>query len=375
MSGVVQFVRWAAQMKVTSKNISHRHVESFIRLLVESPSARSSGVKNCCFRFFAILESNTGRQLFQRPGRKVGHRIRAHVDLHVEYLYKVRGLSPHSVSGMRVTVESFLTWRFKKRAVVPGRITPESVVEFMRWRGKSCSPRTLQGTSAALKTYLRYLFANGLTKSDLSIFLPKIAAWRNQRHIHALSKEEVLRLLQISDQSTRRGAREYAMLLLMCQYGLRAIEISRLKLPDILWSQRKILIQGKSSRFSEIPLTDEVSAALKRYIEHVRPSMGHQHIFLTSKPPYRPMDKLASISSIVNRALERAGIKSPIGGARLLRYTAASGILNNGGTLRQVGELLRQKSMNTSSRYVRIDFHRLSMAALPWPRFARGLAK
>ncbi len=74
-----------------------------------------------------------------------------------------------------------------------------------------------------------------------------------------------------------------------------------------------------------------------------------------------------SISTVVKRALRRAGIESPTKGAHLLRHTAATEMLRHGVPLDKIGLVLRHRSIDISAYYAEVDFALLQQVVQPWP--------
>jgi integrase len=100
------------------------------------------------------------------------------------------------------------------------------------------------------------------------------------------------------------------------------------------------------------------------YLTRARPKVGYDRIFLRAIAPYRPV---RSISSVVRLGLERVGITdAPSRGARLLRHSAATGMLRAGVTLDAVGVVLRHRSTDTTMHYAKVDVAMLRPIAQPW---------
>lgn len=84
--------------------------------------------------------------------------------------------------------------------------------------------------------------------------------------------------------------------------------------------------------------------------------------------PYKPFAISSSISTIVARALQRAGITdAPSRGASLLRHSAATSMLRSGATLEAVGTVLRHRSLDMTAHYAKVDIAMLERIAQPWP--------
>ncbi len=108
-----------------------------------------------------------------------------------------------------------------------------------------------------------------------------------------------------------------------------------------------VLVSGKGRREVRLPLPQEVGDALLAYIDHARPAVEEQRLFLRSCAPYRPFTSPSTISCIVSLALRRRGSRiRPSRGANLLRYSAATAMLRGGATLQSVGAVLRHRSLD-----------------------------
>ena len=75
----------------------------------------------------------------------------------------------------------------------------------------------------------------------------------------------------------------------------------------------------------------------------------------------------STVSTLVRRALERAGLNPPMKGAHLLRHSLATGMLRGGASMAEIGEVLRHRNPNTTEIYAKVDVAGLSSLAQPWP--------
>jgi len=74
-----------------------------------------------------------------------------------------------------------------------------------------------------------------------------------------------------------------------------------------------------------------------------------------------------AVCTLVKRALERAGLDPPSKGAHQFRHGLACSMLRQGGTLEQIGEILRHRHADTTTLYAKVDLPRLRPLAAPWP--------
>jgi integrase len=181
----------------------------------------------------------------------------------------------------------------------------------------------------------------------------------------------VQRVLDQCERDTPEGKRNYAVLMLLARLGLRACEIVALRLGDIDWDTGRITIRGKGGRWTQLPLPSDVGEAVATYLRSGRPHCLCRRVFLRHRAPLRGFAHSITVSSIVRRALIRAGVDSARKGAHLFRHTLATDLLRHGASLDEIGELLRHRSLNTTALYAKVDFAALRTVALPWPGVAQ----
>ena len=148
---------------------------------------------------------------------------------------------------------------------------------------------------------------------------------------------------------------------------MRACEVVRLTLDDIDWSGAVVTVSGNGGRCDPLPLPHEVGEALAAYLLKGRPVCATRHLFVTVNAPRRALT-VSAIGSVVHCAFARAGIKPPArGAAHLFRHSLASGMLRNGATLEEIGQILRHNSPDSTRIYAKVDIEGLRPLAPVWP--------
>ena len=230
------------------------------------------------------------------------------------------------------------------------------------------TPAHVKTMTQALRGFLRFLAANGMTTPCLEQAVPTIPQWRLSALPRYIGVHEIERLIASCDLSAPHGVRDRAILLLLARLGLRAGDILTMRLGDIEWEQATLRVRGKARREIRLPLPQDAGDALLAYLERARPLAACDQVFLRSSAPYRPFSGSSVVSGIVRLALTRAGIESaPSKGANLLRHSAATAMLRGGATLDMVGTVLRHRSPDTTAHYAKVDITALQQIAQPWP--------
>jgi integrase len=248
-----------------------------------------------------------------------------------------------------------------------GRWTFQAVRQYLLHRANESGAPTIQKLITSLRAFLRYLSFRGETRDDLDLAIPAVAYWRLATLPRCLSAKEVDRLIAACAGRSPARLRDRAIVLMLSRLGLRSGDIAQLQLSDVDWGNGTLQVTGKGRYQVRLPLPQDVGDALLRYLE-CRPHSGHDdRVFLRNIAPFKPFSSGDGVSSVVTRALQRAGIKSPARGAHLLRHTAATEMLRNGVPLDQIGLVLRHRSIDMTAYYAKVDFALLRAIAQPWP--------
>jgi site-specific recombinase XerD len=254
-------------------------------------------------------------------------------------------------------------------AVVGGRVADLDVATiraFVLARARSY-PREAGKVRTVLRALLRFLAVRGLAASDLVDAVPIVAGWRLAVLPRHLPASDVHRMVASCDARTRLGARNRAMLLLLSRLGLRAGEVTGLRLSDLDWHAGTLVVMGKSRRAERLPLAQEVGDAIQVWLRH-RPAVpGLDQVFLRLRPPHGPLSS-GGLGFIVAQTMDRAGVQAPSRGAHVLRHSLATDMLRRGASLQTIAALLRHRSVETTTIYAKVDVELLGEVAQPWPQ-------
>ena len=222
--------------------------------------------------------------------------------------------------------------------------------------------------AAALRSFLRFLHVEGLLAAPLAQAVPPVAGRRGAGLPRGIASVTLGLLSASCDRRTRPGRRDYAILLLLARLGLRAGEVARLRLDDIDWHTGDLIEHGKGSREDRLPLPCDVGAAVAGYLRRGRPRAETRAVFLRAIAPAVALTP-TGITGVVYAACDRAAV--PRVGAHRLRHTAATEMLRAGGSLIEVGQVLRHARVGTTAIYAKVDFAALRPLAPSWPGSTR----
>lgn len=288
-------------------------------------------------------------------------------DDYTRYLTQERGLTAASVDNYLPLVHRFLSMRFGDGRLALEQLTARDVTRFVLEYFRTLSPKRAQLGVSALRSFFRFLYQRGELATDLAGAIPTVANWRFSSLPKFLEPGQMEQLLQSCNQTSLVGQRDYTVLLLLARLGLRAGEVVHLRLDDIDWHAGLLNIRGKGGRMDQLPLPVDVGEALATYLHDGRPHCVTRRVFVRMRAPLEGFASSVAIDSIVRRALQRAGFEPPCKGAHLLRHTLATGMLRNGASLAEIGQLLRHRLLQTTEIYAKVDPSALGALAQPWP--------
>ncbi|MDQ2728940.1 MAG: tyrosine-type recombinase/integrase [Actinomycetota bacterium] len=280
-----------------------------------------------------------------------------------DYQRRQKRLAGLTVQMQSYGVRAFLAWRSRTGRGDLAGLGPEELSEFVIAEAARISPGAVQAKVTTLRGFVRYLYVSGVVDRDLSAAVPSRASSRFGGLAKGLDAETVRALLDSCDRGRSAGRRDFAVLMLMWRLGLRAVEVSRLRLDDFEWRAGKVRVSGKAGRVDRLPLPADVGTAVVDYMRFGRPVTACREVFIQAVPPPVGMSRNAVVF-VSRSASARAGL-AVVGGHRL-RHTTGSDLLAEGASLREVGQVLRHDDDTTTAIYAKVDPATLGLVVRPW---------
>ncbi len=349
---IADFSRWLKRKQIDVQAWNSEVVDRFLRLRRRQQRVRRGDPK-ALQRLLAMLRQ-TGVVKPDKPPVADNARSRITSEFR-QYLLQECGRSPATLLNYVPVIEEFLWERFHDRTPNLAMLRAADVTRFVMRHARHLSPVRAKLMATALRSFFRYLRHRGAIATDLAGCVPTVPNWSLSTLPRFLAAAKVERILERCDRKTSVGRRNHAILLLLARLGVRAGEVVGLSLDDIDWSTAQITIRGKGGKSAQLPLAADVGAALAAYLRHDRPRSATRSVFLRHRAPVVGFGNSSTISSLVRRALKHAGVESAHTGAHVLRHSLATSLLRQGGSLDEIGELLRHQSPNTTAIYAKVD--------------------
>jgi integrase/recombinase XerD len=282
-----------------------------------------------------------------------------------EYLAAERGLRPESIVSYRHHLACFEAYLDQIGVTGLAELSPAILSGFVAERaGTGLARTTVRSGCGVLRVFLRYAHRQGLVAADLSKAVEWPTAYQLAGIPRSITWAEVGRVLGAVDRRTACGKRDYAILLLLVTYGLRAREVAALTLDDIDWKRDRLAIPGrKAGHSTAFPLSAVAGEALVDYLRYGRPASTDRHVFFRAVAPAGPASRVA-VSACARHYLLQAGIAVPRPGSHTLRHTCVQRLVDAGFGLKAIGDFVGHRSPASTAIYAKVAIEPLRQVAL-----------
>jgi site-specific recombinase XerD len=365
---VAHFVRWISQQDVALCDLSETLVNRFLDGRLPrcrcAPRCRRARVDaRAALKHFLAMLGKAQTQLVPI----VSASIAAELTDFERYLVEVRGLSNSTRTVRRRDVLEFLVDRFGTSTVRISKLGPADVVRFVMRRTHGLMPGSVRSVVLSLRSYFLFKASCGTPTTPLIAALPRVALWRLAGLPEVLTPVEIGQLLNAFDRDSATGMRDFAITRCLLDLGLRRVEVAHLRLDDIDWRAGVLRIRGKGKRTDVVPLPRLTGQAIAAYLEHGRPQTTRREVFVRHRPPLNAAANVDIIRNAVRYAAERCGLQQRVRGTHIFRHTMACRMAQGGTPFKEIADLLRHRSLNTTTIYAKVDLPALRRVALPWP--------
>lgn len=271
-----------------------------------------------------------------------------------DFLSLEGGASNNTREAYGRDVARFATFARVKGAREPQVVDPHTLRDYVyHLKDLGLSPASIRRNVSAIRTYYKFLLAEGHTTLDPTDRLELPRRWRTLPDV--LSINEVERLLGAPTVDEPLAFRDRAILELGYGAGLRVGEWLSIDTKDVLFEQGLVRIFGKGSKERMVPIGRSAIAAVALYLRELRPRLekgeGKGKLFLNARG--RPLSRMGAWG-ILQKHVERAGIGKTVT-PHTLRHSFATHLLERGADLRAVQDMLGHADISTTQIYTHVD--------------------
>jgi len=273
-----------------------------------------------------------------------------------DYLRVQKGLSAETLRTRCGHVEDFLQWFFRNRRSLR-QLTITGLDEAIARKGRDdgYARPTMQKHASDVRTFVRYAEGRGWCSQGLAAGVVSPRVYRGESLRRDPLWNDVQRLIATTEGDRPLDVRDRALLLLLAVYALRSGEVRTLKLDDVDWQRNLLFIpRTKGRRVEPYPLSPTVGEAIVRYLQRARPRSSYREIFLTVEAPIRPLSCAAVWRTVTKRA---CALDPPVvpHGVHALRHACATDLLEQGFSLKEIGDHLGHRDLNSTSLYASVN--------------------
>jgi len=249
-------------------------------------------------------------------------------------------------------------------------VSAKSIREFLHKYAAIHKPGSIRWIQISIRSFFRFAYCSELFDRDFSALVPVLSIRRFGMVPRGFPEEVIARLRREIDRSSPAGMRDAAIICLLAIYGVRGVQVRRLRFDDVDWYNERICFPAaKGGRAIEQHLLPEAGNLLSKYIRQARPKSEHSEVFLTLAKPAAPFPCSSYLSNIIKHRIEELKLELPEGvslGTHGFRHAFACRMVGKI-PFKELIDQLGHRDPASTLIYGKVDLDALSQAALPWP--------
>lgn len=282
-----------------------------------------------------------------------------HLSGFLDYIQAECGLSLNTRKAYQRDLRRFLKFLGEQGLGGIEQLQPRNIEDFLYDAKRAgLAVTSVLRALAAVRMFCRYLVLQRVLPNDVSETIDSPKTWRT---LPAVIDDPAARELMAAPQDDTDGLalRDRAIITLLYASGMRASELSGLKISDVNFNLGVARVLGKGSKERIVPVAQAALTAVREYLDRLRPTLT-QDISLAILFLSRSGQPLAreDVFRIVRKYVVRAGLRGNVT-PHTLRHGFATQLLSHGADLRSVQEMLGHADIATTQIYTHVDASRL----------------
>lgn len=278
--------------------------------------------------------------------------------------------SINAVSTIKSYLLRFLLYLYFNNIFSLDKITQNIIISYLEFTKKFLKPVSVHDLICKLRLILKYAYDENWIDQNYSLLLYGIKSYKNTQLPDFYTDSEISCIINSINRDHEAGKRKYAIVLLCSLLGIRAVDISLLKIKDIHWNDNCVIfVQSKTYREVKLYIPYELKHAILDYLK-IRTDTSSPYLF-THLPKNGLKGKLSKmrITAIVHEAFLESGInlKNRKSYSHVLRHSLAHQLINNGKTNTTIANILGHATSESTKAYSKISVETLRFLALEVP--------
>lgn len=275
----------------------------------------------------------------------------------IEEELSARRYASGSRKAMRIAIRDFFRWVSKQETKRIEELGRKDLVRYhtalcaqlSKRSGELLTPSTINHRFYAVSLMYSCLYRSGAIAANpargLDLKLPRSATWARR----AMTREEIKKFLESIDTTTKTGLRDKSLFELIYSSGLRAGEAATLKVKDLDFDRRLMIVRGKFDRDRMVPVSEVARDFLVLYLGE---RIGDSDAYLF--PGLSGHLSRGQVSDRFRELARRFDLDTPEISTHSIRHSTATHLLENGASIRHVQELLGHRSIESTVRYTHV---------------------
>lgn len=281
-------------------------------------------------------------------------------------------LNESTINHKRLTLILFFNFMYERNITHISLVRQSDVYNFLQYINDRYNFSRKSHASFILRHFFNYTYQNKMTEFSGVQLLPVIFTNKRDRILSFYSLSEIKEILNSIDKDSFHGKRDYTILLLFIETGIRSSDLRNLKISDIQWDKNLITFtQYKTKIQNFLTISDNLKFALIDYLKNERPKSSSTYLFIT--PKSSGQYAASSIHQIVSSYFIKGNIdiSKRHHGPHALRHSLANNLLSSNAPMHVIQNVLGHKNLNTTQIYLNIDIESLKKFALEVPCYAK----
>jgi site-specific recombinase XerD len=286
------------------------------------------------------------------------------IEEYIDHMARERGLAQDTIRIRCWHLEQFLN-RFWKQHRPFNQITIADIDAAIARKGNQdgYSRTSIKSYATALRAFFRYAEQRGWCNPGMATAIMSPRLYADESLPKGPSWRDVHRLIASTEGDLPKDIRDRAIIMLFAVYGMRVGEVRALRLEDLNWENELIYItRPKLRRRQPYPLSHTVGEAILRYLREVRPRSTYREVFLTLRAPLKPIGS-GVLYDIVSDRLRALEVPLRHYGPHSLRHACATRLLTEGLSMKEIGDHLGHRKIDTTRVYAKVDIAGLRQVA------------
>ena len=280
-------------------------------------------------------------------------------------------LKESTINHKRLALTLFFNFMYERNITEISSVAHSDIYDFLEYISNRNSSNRKSSMSFILRHFFNYTYQNQMTDfSGIQLF-PVIFTNKKDRILSFYSLDEIKDMIHSVDRLSVHGKRDYAILLLFIETGIRSSDLRNLKVSNIQWDKNLITItQCKTNVSNILVISDNLKFALIDYLKNERPESNCEYLFLT--PKSLKQYQASTVHEIVSSYFIKGNvdISKRHHGPHALRHSLANNLLSSNAPMHVIQSVLGHKNLNTTQIYLNIDIESLKKFALEVPNHA-----